>query len=208
MSTTRRDAVTLVEMLVTLAVVGVMMVGLGSLYSGAASDFAMTARLRERRFSREQLESELTWRLKAVPPDCLPTQAQLDAGRITFSDEKGVVARDVLAYDYFVNDTRINAVMPGDPTDPAAVNVNGVSVTGRIQPRTGIVFQYQTNVYMFERAISAATGPSFRNQAPYQTFVDNPVNRDAARLLAIGIEELDFDIEAVPRRVRWTIRQN
>jgi prepilin-type N-terminal cleavage/methylation domain-containing protein len=207
MRTTRRHAVTLVELLVTLAVVGVMMVGLGSLYSGAASDFAMTSRLRERRFSREQLESELTWRLKAVPSDCLPTNDFVNANRISFADEKGVAARDVLAFDYFVNDTRINVDMPADPTDPPAVLVNGLSITGRIQPRTGLIFQHQTNIYMFERAITAGN-PSFRAQAPYQGFVDSQVNRDASRLLAIGIDELDFEIEAAPRRVRWTIRQN
>lgn len=203
----QRRAVTLLEMLVTLAVVGVIFVGLGSLYSGAAGDFALASRVRERRFSREFLESELTWRLKAVPEDCLPTQAQLDASLISFADEKGVATRKVLAYDYFVNDTRINAFMPNDPGDPPPVNVNGTLITGRIQPRSGIIFQYQTNVYMFERAITGAQ-PSFRSMGSYQAFVDSQANRDAARLLAVGIDELEFDIESAPRRVRWTVRQN
>lgn len=203
---TNRRALTLIEMLITFVVVGVILIGLGSLYTSAASDFALTSRLRERRFSREHLESELSWRFKSVPEDCLPTSGQLAASLISFPDEKGVQSREVLAYDFFANDTRINAFMPPDPTDPAPVNINGTVITGRIQARTGIVFQFQTQVFMLERAITLST-TSFRGAGSYQAIVDNAANRAAARLLAIGIDELDFAIDDAPRRVRWTIKQ-
>src|SRR5262245_5421826 len=98
--------VTLLEILVTLVVSSVVLLGLTTLFMASATDFNTAARLREERYSQELLESELIWRLRAVPGEFLPTDTRLAASTVTYTDETGAQVRKVLTYDYPRNDTR------------------------------------------------------------------------------------------------------
>ena len=187
MQHSRTRGVTLIELLVTMIVSSVVMVGLGSLYMGASADFRMAARMREDRYARQGLESELVWRMKVVPPDFLPSQTQLplvgpsDPGfSITYTDESGALQRRrVLAFDYMVNDVRTR--MSGLANPPGLTlqvdGLPGCSVTvpqelpdvplgtpQRVDVKTAAIFQYQSTVYWVERPIRVP-GESFRSLA-------------------------------------------
>ena len=212
--------VTLIELLVTMVVSSVVLVGLGSIYMGAASDFRMAARLREDRYSRQGLEAELVWRMKNVPPDFLPSQAQLPLGgppdpgfTINYVDDAGVnQPRRILAFDYLVNDTRTKlSPFPTPPGWTLIVDGPGCPVTvprdvapEKIDMKTAAIFQYQSAVYVVERPMTAVTD-SFRMMArggalagPLRgLFQTPPVPIPGATPplpLAIGIDVFDVNI--------------
>lgn len=231
---TKRQGLTLLEILVTMVVSGVVLIGLGTLFTGAAGDYSELARNREERYSRELLEAELLWRLKAVPGEWLPTQAQQDLMRVNFTDDRtgAAVQGEYIAYDYVRADQRNNlgqAFPPAQgPTGPIPVSGAAcpVTVPAGISVRTGMVFQWFSVVYVIERDITAAPGNSFRNLgggaqafiaglfAPGFTPAGSNVT-GAPTPLGIGIQNLDFTVrdpggacdDQRRRRVEWRITQ-
>lgn len=218
-----RRGVTLIELMVTMVVSSVVLVGLMSLYMGAASDFRMAARMREERYGRQSLESELVWRLKTVPPDFLPSQDQLPATgstpgfTISYNDDRGAPqTRKILAYDYLVNDLRTRARLnpPGfdlifDPLGCSVrIPVEPASYAGgppeKVDVKTAAIFQYGSAVYIVERPITTAA-ESFRmlaranGLAPLLTGLFNatpaPIPNATPPLpLAIGIALFDVNV--------------
>lgn len=236
-----RSGVTLIELLVTMVVSSVVIIGLGSLFAGAAGDFERAARMREERYSRQSLESELAWRTKVVPPEFLPTGPRpSDAGgnsgqiprlgrppapgfQITFTDERGLQVRKVLAFDYLRNDTRTEVLVPDNPPGfvPPGYNmpVYGLglgagcpslipqnSATQRVTVRTAAVFQYFSGVYVVERDIASAAesfrvmanaGDSALENLLKPMFNDPPVIVPGVippTPLAMGIDLMDFGV--------------
>lgn len=185
MARPRNHGVTLVELLVTMVVSSVVLVGLGTLYVGASADFRRAAAMREERYARQGLESELVWRLKVVPPDLMPSGAQLPrvgtppAGfLINFIDDRNVAqVRRILAFDYLANDTRTRVpaafgglILSVDGTgcsvtipDPTP-GVYDVTEPEKIDVKTAAIFQFQSAVYWVERSI-LSDAESFRTMA-------------------------------------------
>lgn len=194
----------LLEVLVTFMVASVVLIGLGVVFTGAASDYVHWARLRESRYSRTQLETSLSWITRQVPPEGFrQTAASFTAGKIQFTDSDGLQNRTVLTYD--VNRNHVGNVVQdtGDPANPR-------SDTWDV--RSGIIFQYFSAVYHYEDDQSALNPPSFNaaSTAALQTFVDDQANRDDSRLLAVGIERLDFNRVVLPDggiAIQWTLSQ-
>lgn len=228
-----RRGLTLLEILVTMVVSGVVLIGLGTLFMGATSDYAELARQREERYSRELLEAELVWRLKAVPGEWLPTRAQQDAMRVNYTDDRtgAGVTGEYIAYDYVRNDVRTAfGVVPPAPNNVATngIPVSGggcsVNVPAGISVRTGMIFQWFSVVYVVERDITGNPGNSFRNLGGgAQAFVNSlfapggpPAGLIGPTPIGIGIQTIDFTVrdpasgacdDQRQRRVEWRISQ-
>lgn len=226
-----RRGVTLLEIMVTMVVSGVVLIGLGTLFTGAAGDYATLARTREERYSRENLEAELLWRLKAVPGEFLPTGGEFAAARVTWNDDRtgAAVLGEVLCYDYVRNDTRTrfglapaapnNVATPGLPVSGGGCSVD---VPAGISVRTGMIFQWFSVVYVVERDITGTPAASFRSPAGLQARVADlfaaagpPPGTIGPTPLGIGVESIRFTIIDPPagcdlqrnRRVEWRITQ-
>ena len=149
----RRRGVTLLELLVTLVVSSVVVVGLGSLFVGAATDYERAARNREERYSRQLLEAELIWRTKVVPPEFLPTggvggqippigQPPNGGFGLQYADDSGSIKlRKILVFDYPHDDERTRVIQNDPPFSVPPVslqlNISGAACQAYI-PQTAV----------------------------------------------------------------------
>lgn len=207
-----RRGLTLLEILVTMVVSGVVLIGIGTLFMGATSDYAELARQREERYSRELLESELLWRLKQVPGNFLPTAATQDLAIINFPtpDLNGTTQGEFLAYDYLRNDIRtavgLVPAVPAPDNQPTTLLNSGpcgtLVIPAGVGVRTGLIFQWYTVVYVIERDITGDGAQSFRSMGPgavqalvNATFTGAPPGGIIGPTpIGIGIQRLDFQI--------------
>jgi hypothetical protein len=179
----------------TMIVSGVVLIGLGTMVTGSTGDVAQWARLREARFARETVETELFWSMAAVPSDGYRSAAKWSEATITWTDALGSQTRQVLTYDF------------------RRKHLGTVRSTEGWEDWTGIVFQYYSMAYRFESLQSSnAPRPSFNDfsTGELQAWCSSQANLDRSEILATGVANLSFEQVAVPTggsSVHWTLIQ-
>jgi hypothetical protein len=193
MRTRRQQALTLVEILVTMIVSSVVLLSAVTMYSNAAGDFVLWSRLRERRFSQAQLDSDIGWLVWQVPPEGLRQNAASWAQATVISKDAdgNNITRTVLTYEFSKTEGDFNP--------------------GLREEWTGIVFQHGSLVYKFETLRSGISPDSFNafGTGQLQGFVDT--RRADCEILAIGVSELNFAPDTTgPNGIRatWTSKMH
>jgi prepilin-type N-terminal cleavage/methylation domain-containing protein len=239
----RRSGLTLIEMLVTIVAAAVVIAGLATVVVQMLSDQKDISISREQAYARVRATGEITWTLKQAGRRGI---RQVFATHVRDADDPN---GPVIAGMDDVGGA-IGVPWTGPRVYPGAIQARGVItyvIDNYDQPeaaldparaRTGIIYQFDSVVYRFERPMSAAgvpgrvapagvdpgdppvsfgsdrstSGFNSLNSGALAAFVNSAANRDQSEVLAIGVDRLEVnyvrDARADVPANRWSIRWN